>query len=596
MLKTWNSAGNPSIMPCLHLFVRVVALLFVKAITAVPTSSSTTESLSSTQTQATVALPTATVIGSIIDDIEYYRGIPFAQPPNGSLRLKPPVRPSSVADHTIIATGIGPSCPQMTQVDLTSAIKTALKIPAVVDAVSILQTTPNITEDCLTLSIMRPRVSITSNASLPVLLWIYGGGYELGSSVPYNGSVLIPQSVAQGTPMILVTINYRLGGFGFLPGAEVLAEGIANLGLLDQRLALEWVADNIGAFGGDPEKVTIWGESAGSFSVFNQMSLYGGDITYKGRPLFRAGIMNSGTMLPTEPIDAPRAQIVFNTVVRAADCDDMATGKEKLDCLRKLPYETYLNVTNRLPSPFSYHSPVSSFTVRADGHIIRASPDVLVKEKLYAPVPIIVGDQEDEGTFLSLTQTNLTTVKDLLTFLGTTVYQNASRSELETLIGLYPPNNSEAGSPFGTNNSANEDTYPQFKRLAAILGDVTFTMMRRSFLDIAPTSLKAWSYLSTYGKGTPIVGTFHSMDLFKMFVDVDDVSVAMRNRYIAFVHGLDPNCQREKAPIGFRTKWPLWSKKQKLMNFGAQDTGLLKDDFREEAYRFIKHHLRVLRT
>jgi carboxylesterase type B len=104
--------------------------------------------------------------------------------------------------------------------------------------------------------------------------------------------------VAEGKPIIFVTVNYRVAGFGFLPGAEILADGSSNLGLLDQRLGLQWVADNIAAFGGDPDKVTIWGESAGAISVFDQMALYDGNITYKGKPLFRAGIMNSGSVIP----------------------------------------------------------------------------------------------------------------------------------------------------------------------------------------------------------------------------------------------------------------------------------------------------------
>ena len=98
----------------------------------------------------------------------------------------------------------------------------------------------------------------------------------------YDGASLVADSITQGKPIIFVGANYRVGGFGFLPGLEILADGSANLGLLDQRLGLKCVADNIEAFGGDPEKVTIWGESAGTTSVFDQMALYDGDNTYIG--------------------------------------------------------------------------------------------------------------------------------------------------------------------------------------------------------------------------------------------------------------------------------------------------------------------------
>ncbi|WQF90268.1 Putative carboxylesterase, type B, alpha/Beta hydrolase [Colletotrichum destructivum] len=143
---------------------------------------------------------------------------------------------------------------------------------------------------------MRPE-GITPNARLPVLFWINGGAFELRSSQPYNASVLIPRDVAQGKRFILVSVNYRLGGFGFLGGKELLAEGSISLRLLDQRVALEWVAQNIAGFGGDPDAVTIWCESTGAFSVFDHLALYDGDNTYNGRLLFRVGIMNSSILV-----------------------------------------------------------------------------------------------------------------------------------------------------------------------------------------------------------------------------------------------------------------------------------------------------------
>lgn len=130
----------------------------------------------------------------------------------------------------------------------------------------------------------------------------------------------MPHAVAQDKPFIFVAVNYRLGGFGFLGGKEVLADGSANLGLLDQRMGLEWVADNIAAFGGDPDAVTIWGESAGSISVFNQLAMYDGNNLYKSRPLFRAAIMNSGSVVPLDPVHGDKPQSVFDTVVDAAGC------------------------------------------------------------------------------------------------------------------------------------------------------------------------------------------------------------------------------------------------------------------------------------
>jgi carboxylesterase type B len=116
-------------------------------------------------------------------------------------------------------------------------------------------------EDCLSINVVRP-----SNATgkLPVAFWIYGGGFSQGSSAwpSYNLSWLVNSSQALGKPIIGVSFNYRLGVLGFLAGSELAAEGNINLGLLDQRVALQWVKENIAAFGGDPTQVTIFGESA----------------------------------------------------------------------------------------------------------------------------------------------------------------------------------------------------------------------------------------------------------------------------------------------------------------------------------------------
>ena len=130
-------------------------------------------------------------------------------------------------------------------------------------------------------------------------------------------------------------------------GKEILADGSANIGLQDQRMALEWVSDNIAAFGGDPTKVILWGQSAGSMSVFDQMALYAGDITYNGRPLFQGAIMHSGSILPADPVDCPKAQVIYDTVVAEANCTE---SNDTLACLRRVDYDTFVRATNLLPS------------------------------------------------------------------------------------------------------------------------------------------------------------------------------------------------------------------------------------------------------
>lgn len=349
-------------------------------------------SISNATATTTVVLPAGTVIGSVGDGIEYYRGIPYAHPPTGSLRLKPPVRLESFG--SVQATGVGPACPQMTSTDITPLLLDVVILPNVEQTLLFGDSLGDETEDCLTISVMRPQ-STAADAKLPVLFWIFGGAFETGSPQMYNGSVLIPQSVAQGKPIIFVAVNYRLGAFGFLGGREVLAAGAANLGLLDQRMGLEWVADNIAAFGGDPDAVTIWGESAGSISIFDQLALFDGNNTYKGRALFQGAIMDSGSITPTEPVNGIKAQSIFDTVVEAAGCASVVNSA-KLECLRRVDYDIFVNASNSVPIYLSYNSLAFSYAPRPDGRILTASPEVLAQTGKYAAVPMIIGNQENE--------------------------------------------------------------------------------------------------------------------------------------------------------------------------------------------------------
>lgn len=193
-----------------------------------------------------IASPQATIVGSYLASIDTFNGVPFAQPPVGALRLKPP-QPLNVPLGTVKAVGIPKACPQLyfsnNPADFPASVLGVLMDTPLFQAVS------NAGEDCLTLNIIRP-AGLVASAKVPVLFWIYGGGFVLGSTQQYDGRSLVAESVANGKPIIFVAVNYRVGGFGFMPGKEILEDGSANLGLHDQRQGLKWVADNIAAFGG----------------------------------------------------------------------------------------------------------------------------------------------------------------------------------------------------------------------------------------------------------------------------------------------------------------------------------------------------------
>jgi triacylglycerol lipase len=460
---------------------------------------------------ATIASPAATIVGKTSLGVDVFNAIPFAKPPTGSLRLKPP-QPLTDPLGTVDATAFPKACPQF--FFSTNDEDWPISILGDLTNHPLFQTITNAGEDCLTLDIRRP-AGTTADDKLPVLVWIFGGAFELGGTAMYEATPLVKSSVSLDMPIIHVAMNYRVGGFGFLPGKEILADGAGNLGLLDQRLALEWVADNIAAFGGDPEKVTIWGESAGAISVFDQMILYDGDNTYKGKKLFRGAIMNSGGIVPADPVDSAKGQAVYDAVVSEAGC---SSAPDTLECLRDLDYDSFLNAANSVPGVLSYHSVALSYLPRPDGTALTDSPDILAKTGRYARVPFISGNMEDEGTIFALFQANITTKQGVADYLSKYFFHGATLDQMEELVATYPDITTH-GSPFRTGLLNN--WYPQFKRIAAILGDLTFTLTRRVLLqtveDLTP-EVPSWSYLASWNYLTPVLGSFHGGDILQVVV------------------------------------------------------------------------------
>ncbi|WOO84281.1 putative secreted lipase [Vanrija pseudolonga] len=545
-----------------------------------------------------VSAPAGTLYGLNRLTTEAFTGIPFAQPPVGQLRLAPPVRLTTPLNN-FDATQQSAACPQFLSStkpdDLPSTIA-----DIVVNKTPFLQQALKVSEDCLNLNIFRP-AGTKAGDNLPVLFWMYGGGFEVGERwfVAVVDSPFVAATAAFGKPLILVAVNYRIGGFGFLAGKEIKAAGASNLGLLDQRLGLEWVADNIVAFGGDPSKVTIWGESAGAISVFNQFALLGGDYHYKGQPLFRGGIMNSGSIVPAQPVDSPKAQAVFDAVVAETSCKGSA---DVINCLRALPYDQYLNAVNSRSGLFSYTSIALAYFPRPDGKVLTDSPEVLAKSGRFAPVPFIVGDQEDEGTLFSLFQQNTTGSTDALAnYLNTVTFPGASRELATQLVNLYPEDPA-AGSPFRT--GILNEWYPGFKRLAAILGDATFTLLRRIFLKYAIAAhpdVPAWSYLASYAYLTPILGTFHTADVLVVYNGIPPsyASVGIQKYYANFVYNLDPNnaAGGKSTASKVADNWPRWDAVNKpLLQFNLLNFAGLKDDFRQAAADLFEANLTPLRA
>lgn len=186
------------------------------------------------------------------EDVEFFWGVQYGQDTGGANRFKPPRPYEPEAGCTIEATSPGAACPQQQGAQL---------IPLYLGNVT------EISEDCLRLNIARPN-GTTASSKLPVMVWVHGGSF-IGASKDDPATQpggLILQSVKIGRPVMHVALNYRLGVFGFAQSDALEKEGSENAGLRDQRLAIEWVHKNIATFGGDPEKITIFGQSSGGES------------------------------------------------------------------------------------------------------------------------------------------------------------------------------------------------------------------------------------------------------------------------------------------------------------------------------------------
>ena len=323
--------------------------------------------------------------------VRHFHGIPFAQPPVGALRWKPPQPPKNW-EGVRPAVRFGPRCMQH---------------PVFGDMGF---RSDGMSEDCLYLNVWTP--AKTEKEKLPVLVYFYGGGFVAGdgSEPRYDG-----ESMAR-LGIVSVTVNYRLGVFGFLAHAELSKESrygaSGNYGLLDQAAALRWVRRNIAAFGGDPARVTIAGESAGSASVSAQMA------SPLSRDLIAGAIGESGSVLSTMRA-VPLRQAEAEGAKFAA-----SLGAPTLAALRALPTERLHEATKQAPF---------RFPIAVDGYFFAEAPAETYAAGRQARVPLLVGWNSEEMNWRALLRGKEPTPEN---------YEAAVREQLgaraEEALRLYP--------------------------------------------------------------------------------------------------------------------------------------------------------------
>lgn len=309
--------------------------------------------------------------GTFESGIRIFKGVPFAQPPVGELRWK---EPQPVKSWTGVrkADKFGPRAmqrPLFSDMNFRS------------DGVS---------EDCLYLNIWTP--ATTSTQKLPVLVYFYGGGLVAGdgSEYRYDGESMARKGI------VAITVNYRLSVFGFFSHPELTKESphhaSGNYGFLDQNAALQWVQQNIAAFGGDPKKVTIAGESAGSFSVSAQMA------SPLSKNIIAGAIGESGSLLgtsaPTSLSEAEQRGVRFSSAVNASS----------LAALRAMSANEILEATAKQGIP--------RFGAIVDGYFLPKPPVEIYAAGQQAHVPLLVGWNSEEDNYRSILEQNKPTIEN----------------------------------------------------------------------------------------------------------------------------------------------------------------------------------------
>lgn len=312
-----------------------------------------------------VSTPSGTLEGAELGHSVQFRGIPFAAPPIGPLRYREP-QPLEPWSGVRKALSFGPVAPQN---DAMSVVVRRFLGGAATQS-----------EDCLYLNVWTPAAD---GARRPVLVWIHGGAFTLGSggNELYSGSRLSNRG-----DVVVVTINYRLGSIGFLNADEPFGRDsgiVPNVGLRDQIAALRWVRDNIEAFGGDPDQVTVFGESAGGMSVGTLLG------TPDAQGLFRGAILQSGAAhnVSTEAKAAEVARLFL---------EELGADGESPDALRAAPVGALLNAQRRIADRLGILLGILPWQPSVDGDLLPESPYDAIQGGSVRPVPAIIGTNRDE--------------------------------------------------------------------------------------------------------------------------------------------------------------------------------------------------------
>ncbi|KAA8645395.1 putative extracellular lipase [Aspergillus tanneri] len=496
-------------------------------------------------TRPRVTLRQGTVVGvtlrhTLKHPVEAFRGIPYALPPTGKRRFRRPKRVDP-SDELIDAGRMGRRCPGKQLIPLKGD--------------------PGSDEDCLTVNIFRPRG--VQWRKLPVAVYIHGGAYNRGSALMHNTASMVGWSAE---PFIGVSFNYRLGALGFLPSSTTAQEGLLNLGLHDQIFLLDWVHDNIEAFGGDASQVTLFGVSAGAHSIAHHiMNIKLGD------ELFHRAIIESGaaTSRAVHPPNATLHEDQFRQFVDESGCNNMP-DKEIFGCLRRQPLD---RITNASFTVFDRYNPSVrwAFQPVIDGDIIAQRPIDAWNSGEWNKMPILTGFNTNEGTYY--VPTNMSKSEEFTEFFHT-LLPAFSDADLKTIDSLYPDPARDPSSPYL--ETRNISVGSQYKRVEAAYGQYAYVCPVRQTARFASRGQKKPVFLYRWALNTTVQGGANHADQlpYEAFdpevrgisPSQEEVSGMLHAYFTSFIIRGDPNAVSGAYPD--RPLWESYTPDGRIMIFG----------------------------